>query len=128
MASTDRIDTVTGVHYIDRVTDPKSGMTSYFSRTPDGKPLGTVFRWNGKWNSAYNEDGKHRSLRALSKQMMARKAMEDLDRLIQQWVTENKRTAVVALATLTNRGTPADDGASAMLSQAIMNLKPVTAP
>lgn len=120
MSSTDRIDPVTGVHYTGRMVG-ETGMISYFSRTPDGNPLGTVFCWQGKWSSAYAEDGKHRSLRALTRRMMVRRASRDLDRAINQWIADNSHVV------LTSMGMTAMQASSA-IRDAVMALSPVTAP
>lgn len=120
MSDTDRIDLVTGVRYTGRMIHD-NGTVSYFSRTPDGRPIGTVFCWAGKWSSVHDADGKHRSLRALSRRMMLRRASDDLSQVIQQWLTDNVRV------TLSSQ-TVAAEVASMALHSAIMNLNPVTAP
>lgn len=88
MSDTDRIDLVTGVRYTGRMIHD-NGTISYFSRRADGVPIGTVFFWQGEWSSVYDADGKHRSLRALSRRMMLRRTSADLSRVIGAWMVEN---------------------------------------
>lgn len=95
MSDTDRIDLVTGVRYTGRMIHD-SGNISYFSRTADGRALGTVFFWAGKWSSVYDQDGKHRSLRALSKRMILRRASDELSRVINAWMDENSPVVMTA--------------------------------
>lgn len=70
MIKMDRIDKTTGIGYRGRMVSD-SGMVSYMA-WDSGSPLGTVFKWHGKWSSAYSQDGEHRTLRALSIRMRER--------------------------------------------------------
>lgn len=49
-----------------------SGMISYCARS-GGWMIGTVFNHGGRWSSAYDEDGTHRTRKALVKAMLDRR-------------------------------------------------------